>query len=64
MNQKRTDLHPAIHASAPEGFLCADCSIDLVPCPECYAAWWRANHRKEEPTSAPDISVVQPPADV
>jgi hypothetical protein len=34
------DLTAALHASAPTGQKCADCSIDGVPCPACYAAWW------------------------
>lgn len=34
------DLTVAMHASAPTGQQCADCNIDGVPCPACYAAWW------------------------
>jgi hypothetical protein len=34
------DVTVALHASAPSGHKCADCSIDGVPCPTCYAAWW------------------------
>ena len=34
----------ALHASAPEGHKCADCTIDEEPCPTCYAAWWRQRH--------------------
>jgi hypothetical protein len=37
-------LHPAAHASAPTGFKCSDCTIDLEPCPRCYQAWWTAKH--------------------
>lgn len=29
----------AMHASAPAGMKCADCSIDKEPCPTCLSAW-------------------------
>jgi hypothetical protein len=38
------DPHPALHAITPEGYRCADCSIDQEPCPACYSAWWRARN--------------------
>ncbi len=31
----------AMHASIPHGYMCADCTMDGVPCPFCYIAWWR-----------------------
>jgi hypothetical protein len=34
-------LIPALHASAPQGFKCADCTMDKIPCPPCYQAWWQ-----------------------
>lgn len=34
----------AMHASAPEGHTCADCSLDDVPCPPCYEAAWKKKH--------------------
>ena len=38
------DCQPALHASAPVGYKCADCSMDSEPCPFCYAAWWHVRH--------------------
>lgn len=35
---------PALHASAPKGLKCSDCTIDREPCPACYTAWWKAKH--------------------
>ncbi len=32
------------HASAPDGYRCADCAIDGHACPTCYAAWWAKKH--------------------
>lgn len=40
----RASSHPALHASAPEGHLCADCTMDKEPCPTCYSAWWSKSH--------------------
>lgn len=38
--------HPALHASAPEGLKCADCTMGkTVACPDCYTVWWK----KENP---------------
>lgn len=37
-------LGPALHASAPAGMRCADCSIDQEPCPACYTAAWTKRH--------------------
>lgn len=34
----------AMHAGVPEGQTCPDCSIDDVPCPDCYAAAWTKKH--------------------
>ncbi len=34
----------ALHASAPPGYKCADCTMDNEPCPVCYAAWWQKRH--------------------
>lgn len=34
----------ALHASAPKGYKCADCTMDKEPCPICYAAWWQKRH--------------------
>lgn len=34
----------ALHASAPEGHKCSDCTMDSEPCPQCYEAWWRKRH--------------------
>ena len=33
--------HPAMHASAPEGMKCADCTMGEEPCSVCYEIWWR-----------------------
>jgi hypothetical protein len=33
-----------LHASAPTGHKCADCTMDGEPCPICYAAWWEKRH--------------------
>lgn len=38
------DQTTAMHASAPPGHKCADCTIDHEPCPTCYAVWWRRRH--------------------
>jgi hypothetical protein len=37
-------IDPALHASAPRGFLCADCTMDKEACPTCYKAWWQRRH--------------------
>lgn len=34
----------AMHASAPQGQKCADCSMDKEACPTCYHAWWTKRH--------------------
>ena len=34
----------ALHASAPVGQKCADCTMDGEPCPDCYEAWWQKRH--------------------
>jgi hypothetical protein len=36
--------HPAMHASAPPGYRCSDCTMDEEPCPPCYLAWWTKRH--------------------
>lgn len=33
-----------LHASAPDGHKCADCTIDGEACPDCYSAWWKKRH--------------------
>lgn len=37
-------LQAAMHASAPQGYQCADCYMDNEPCPTCYHAWWSKRH--------------------
>jgi hypothetical protein len=37
-------IYPALHASAPKGFLCADCTMDKEACPTCYKVWWQRRH--------------------
>ena len=34
----------ALHASAPTGYMCSDCSMDKEPCPDCYRAWWQKKY--------------------
>ena len=34
----------ALHASAPEGHKCADCTMDKEACPICYTTWWHKRH--------------------
>jgi hypothetical protein len=34
----------AMHASAPKGYKCADCTIDKEACPDCYVCWWSERH--------------------
>ena len=34
----------ALHASAPLGIKCADCTMDAEPCPTCYRTWWQMRH--------------------
>jgi hypothetical protein len=36
--------HEAMHASAPPGHKCSDCTIDGEPCMTCYTAWWKKRH--------------------
>lgn len=36
--------HAALHASAPGGMKCADCTMDSEPCPTFYETWWRERH--------------------
>lgn len=42
------------HASAPDGYRCADCTIDGEPCPRCYTTSWRKRHPNvtQEPVEA------------
>lgn len=37
-------LDEALHASAPEGYKCSDCTIDHEPCVDCYTVWWTKRH--------------------
>ena len=37
-----------LHASAPVGYKCSDCSIDSEACPTCYRAWWTKRHPNVE----------------
>ncbi len=41
----------ALHASAPAGYKCADCTMDKEPCPDCYTAWWTKRHPNTVRTS-------------
>jgi hypothetical protein len=34
----------ALHASAMEGYVCADCTLAREACPDCYRAWWKKRH--------------------
>jgi ferredoxin len=34
-------IDPAKHASAPQGYLCADCTMCEDACPLCYKIWWQ-----------------------
>jgi hypothetical protein len=36
--------HDALHASAPKGCKCSDCTMDKEPCQICYSAWWKKRH--------------------
>lgn len=38
------DIPEILHASAPAGMKCADCTMDEEPCPLCYEAWWQKRH--------------------
>src|SRR3972149_2466775 len=38
------DQSVALHASASEGYKCADCQMDGEACPDCYKAWWQQRH--------------------
>lgn len=33
-----------MHASAPDGYRCADCAMSHEACPTCYRAWWAKRH--------------------
>lgn len=37
-------FHSFLHASAPPGCKCADCTMDEEPCPTCYAVGWKKKH--------------------
>ena len=37
-------LHGAFHASAPSGYMCADCTMSKDACPTCYTSWWKKRH--------------------
>ncbi len=39
-----TEPQSALHASAPTGMKCSDCTIDHEACPACYSAWWKKRH--------------------
>jgi len=39
-----SNTHEALHASAPKGYKCADCTMDQEPCPTCYTVWWQKRH--------------------
>jgi hypothetical protein len=34
----------ALHASAMEGYICAECALAREACPDCYSTWWRKRH--------------------
>ena len=44
MTEALNQVASAIHASAPPGYKCADCTMDGEPCPTCYAAAWKKRH--------------------
>lgn len=46
-----------LHASAPPGYRCSDCTMDKEPCPTCYTVWWQKRHPNTNLISADD-SVV------
>lgn len=46
-------MERAMHASAPEGLKCADCTLAEQPCPTCYTDWWKKQHPNVQ-----EISVV------
>ncbi len=37
-------MERAMHASAPEGLKCSDCTLAEQPCPTCYTEWWQKQH--------------------
>jgi len=37
-------MERAMHASAPEGLKCSDCTLAEQPCPTCYTEWWKKQH--------------------
>ena len=47
----------ALHASAPDGCKCADCTMDREPCPKCYAAWWQSKHPHTFMVSVDDSTI-------
>lgn len=44
MNAWKEYPFAALHASAPEGMKCADCTMGKEPCPACYTAFWKKRH--------------------
>lgn len=34
----------SLHSAAPQGYKCADCTMDNEPCPTCYEAAWKVRH--------------------
>lgn len=61
--------HEAMHASAPTGYKCGDCTIDNEPCPTCYESAWRKRHPNVirilptgEPQAAQELNMNEPEA--
>lgn len=53
----------AMHAGASDGN-CPDCSIDDVPCPNCYEIAWRKKHPAVMMLSEQAVRLRVPPVDI
>jgi hypothetical protein len=55
--EERIEIEQILHASAPKGMLCSECTMDQEPCPTCYHTWWAQRHPNTQLVSATDSEV-------
>lgn len=53
----------ALHAAAPKGLLCADCTMDKEACPTCYKVWWQRRHPTVQQMSGEKVGLRGTPMD-
>lgn len=56
-------IAPALHAAAPKGLLCADCTMDKEACPTCYKVWWQRRHPNVQQMSGEKVGLRGTPMD-